>query len=148
MEVKETDDLDYNCGRLLAVADAIERWALYDKEGSIEDEDNSEESEKKKKNVRTTTAMRYYTRFCQKPCITWGEINRKLSIYKNQLGARGRFLYDLLGEISDKIDMVEFSEKRNLDGKFCLGFDSQRRKLIQDAMKKKKGNKDYGSIAE
>lgn len=127
MEIRETDDLDYNCGRLLAVADAIESWALR------ENKDSKEE----KKNIRTTTAMRYYTRFCQKPCIVWGEINSKLIIYKNQLGGKAKDLYDLLGEISEKIDMVEFRKKRNLDGMFCIGFDTQRRKLIQDAITKK-----------
>ncbi len=127
MEIRETDDLDYNCGRLLAVADAIESWALR------ENKDSKEE----KKNIRTTTAMRYYTRFCQKPCIVWGEINSKLIIYKNQLGGKAKDLYDLLGEISEKIDMAEFRKKRNLDGMFCIGFDTQRRKLIQDAITKK-----------
>ncbi len=124
MEIRETDDLDYNCGRLLAVADAIESWALREKED-------------KKNMIRTTTAMRYYTRYSQKPCVAWGEINRKLSIYKNQLGRKGKYLYDLLGEISEKIDGDEFRKKRNLDGMFCLGFDSQRRKLIMDAIEKK-----------
>lgn len=124
MEVIETEDLDYNCGRLLAVADAIESWALWEK---TED----------KKNIRTTNAMRYYTRFCQKPCNTWWIINKRLVPYKNQLGGKAKYLYDLMGEISSKIPVEEFKKKRNLDGKFCLGFDSQRMEIVNHNINKK-----------
>jgi len=118
MAVKDTNDVAYNCGRLLAVADAIEGWALRDK---AED----------KKNIRQTTAIRYFTRFCQRPCETWGMINEKLAVYKEQLGRKGAKLYNLLGEISDKIDIKEFREASNLDGVFVLGFDSQRMDLYK-----------------
>lgn len=124
MSVMETDELDYNCGRLLAVADAIEIWALREK---AED----------KKNIRTTTAMRYYTRFCQKPCDTWILINKNLVPYKNQLGGKASYLYNLLGEISSKIPNEEFKKKKNLGGLFCLGFDSQRTQIIKDIQAKK-----------
>ena len=124
MNVMETDELDYNCGRLLAVADAIEIWALREK---AED----------KKKIRTTTAMRCYTRFCQKPCDTWILINKSLVPYKNQLGGKANYLYNLLGEISSKISNEEFKKKKNLGGLFCLGFDSQRMQIIKDIQAKK-----------
>jgi CRISPR-associated protein Csd1 len=115
-------DLSYNCGRLLAVADAIERWASNDKE-------------------RTTNAVRYFTRFSKRPCETWSLINERLSIYKQQLGSKGNKLYNLIGEISSKIDPEEFAAARNLDGRMCLGFDSQRQIIIREAIEKSKENK-------
>lgn len=125
MEVRETKDLDYNCGRLLAVADAIESWALRDKSDD-------------KKSIRSTTAIRYFTKFSQRPCETWALINNKLVAYKEQLGAKGANLYKLLGEISGQIDIEEFRQASNLDGAFCLGFDSQRTLIINEAIDKKK----------
>lgn len=138
MQINEDyNDLSYNCGRLLAVADAIERWAVNDKE-------------------RTTNAIRYFTRFTKRPCETWGLINERLSIYREQLGHKGKKLYDLLGEISDKIDPKEFAEARNLDGRMSLGFDSQRQSIIRESIersmeKKNKninGGNDDGNVEE
>ncbi len=130
-------DLSYNCGRLLAIADAIERWASNDKE-------------------RTTNAVRYFTRFSKRPCETWSLINERLSIYKQQLGNKGNKLYSLIGEISSRIDPEEFAAARNLDGRMCLGFDSQRQSIIRESIERSMENKnkdtnggnDDGSIKE
>ena len=111
------NDLSYNCGRLLAIADAIERWASNDKE-------------------RATNAVRYFTRFSKRPCETWSLINDRLSVYKQQLGNKGNKLYNLIGEISSKIDPEEFATARNLDGRMSLGFDSQRQSLIRESIEK------------
>ena len=129
-------DLSYNCGRLLAIADAIERWASNDKE-------------------RTTNAVRYFTRFSKRPCETWSLINERLSIYKQQLGNKGNKLYSLI-EISSRIDPEEFAAARNLDGRMCLGFDSQRQSIIRESIERSMENKnkdtnggnDDGSIKE
>lgn len=131
------NDLSYNCGRLLAIADAIERWASNDKE-------------------RTTNAVRYFTRFSKRPCETWSLINDRLSVYKQQLGNKGNKLYNLIGEISGKIDPEEFAVARNLDGRMSLGFDSQRQSLIRESIEKSmerknnniNGGNDDGSIEE
>ena len=126
----EYKNLSYNCGRLLAVADAVERWASNDKE-------------------RATTAVRFFTRFSKRPCETWSLINERLSVYKQQLGPKGSKMYNLLGEISSKIDPEEFAKAKNLDGKMSLGFDSQRQALIMEAIEKsnekKNNNKDGGN---
>ena len=126
----EYKNLSYNCGRLLAVADAIERWASNDKE-------------------RATTAVRFFTRFSKRPCETWSLINERLSVYKQQLGPKGSKMYNLLGEISGKIDPEEFANAKNLDGRMSLGFDSQRQALIMEAIEKsnekKNNNKDGGN---
>ncbi|HHX62483.1 MAG TPA: type I-C CRISPR-associated protein Cas8c/Csd1 [Epulopiscium sp.] len=123
MEVKETNNLAYNCGRLLAVADAIESWALR------ESSDGG--------SIRTTNAMRYFTRFSISPCKTWGIINDKLNPYKQRLGAKGGKLYKLLGEISSLIDPEEFEKAVNLDGCMILGFDTQRQALFNTSRKEK-----------
>lgn len=124
MNVKDTDDMAYNCGRLLAIADAIESWALREK---------SED----KKATRMTNAMRYYTRFVHHPAETWVLINEKLLPYKNQLGGKAGNLNRLLGEVSGKLDPKKMRELSNLDGGFVLGFDSQRQDIIDHAMERK-----------
>ncbi len=130
MRIKDDyNDISYNCGRLLAVADAIERWASNDKE-------------------RATNAVRYFTRFSKRPCETWSLINGRLSIYKQQLGPKGNKLYNLLGEISSKMDPEEFAKAKNLDGRMSLGFDSQRQSLIRESIEKsieKKNNTNGGN---
>lgn len=124
MNVNENSkDLGYNCGRLLAVADEIERWALREKN-------------QKDKKIRTTNAVRYFTRFAQKPEETWGMIEGKIAICREQLGSKGKRLYDLLGEISENINVDELKNATNLGGSFCLGFDSQRLAFSKEVQKR------------
>ena len=121
--MKSPESLDAKCGRMLAIADAIEAWVL-----------------REEKIDRTTTAMRYYTKFCENPCDTWVIIQKKLKPYEMKLRGRARNLQTLLGEISAAISEEEFQQKRNLDGTFCLGFDSQRYEIIEEAKRIKKEN--------
>lgn len=123
MEVKTTDNLAYNCGRLLAVADAIENWSLRETSGSND--------------VRTTNAIRYFTKFSNSPALAWGIINDKLIPHKTKLGIRGTKLYKLLGEISSLIDPDEFQKVRNLDGCLILGYDTQRQALFNTIKEEK-----------
>lgn len=125
MEVKETDNLAYNCGRLLAVADAIENWSIRESSGSTND-------------IRTTNALRYFTKFSVSPASTWGIINAKLIPHKQRLGLKGSKLYKLLGEISSYIDPDELAKAKNLDGCMVLGYDTQRQALFN--MSKEKEN--------
>ena len=121
--MKSPESLDAKCGRMLAIADAIEAWVL-----------------REEKIDRTTTAMRYYTKFCGNPCDTWVIIQKNLKPYEMKLRGRARNLQTLLGEISATISEEEFQQKRNLDGTFCLGFDSQRYEIIEEAKRIKKEN--------
>lgn len=121
--MKSPESLDAKCGRMLAIADAIEAWVL-----------------REEKIDRTTTAMRYYTKFCENPCDTWVIIQKNLKPYEMKLRGRARNLQTLLGEISATISKEEFQQKRNLDGTFCLGFDSQRYEIIEEAKRIKKEN--------
>ncbi|MFI3214588.1 MAG: type I-C CRISPR-associated protein Cas8c/Csd1 [Eubacteriales bacterium] len=109
-------DISYLCGRLLAVADEIERFAL---------------SEQNKEAVRSTNAMRYFSKFMQYPNNTWGVIDQKIQYHIMILGNKANYLLQLKEEISDKIDPDDFANARNLDGKAALGFDSQK-KAIRD----------------
>lgn len=111
---KESTDISYNCGRLLAVADEIERYAQYSKGSDI---------------ARTTNVMRYYNRYSRVPCNTWGIIKNKLVPYVNSLGKKGNYLLGLMEEISANIDVLEFEQARNLDGKMALGFDTQKQEI-------------------
>ena len=121
--MKSPESLDAKCGRMLAIADAIEAWVL-----------------REEKIDRNTTAMRYYAKFCENPCDTWVIIQRNLKPYEMKLRGRARNLQTLLGEISATISEEEFQQKRNLDGTFCLGFDSQRYEIIEKAKQIKKEN--------
>ncbi|MCP1102029.1 CRISPR-associated protein Csd1 [Aequitasia blattaphilus] len=124
MDIMESNDISYNCGRLLAIADAIESWALREKAG-----ENA--------SIRSTNAMRYFTRFTSQPSDTWKYIRSKLIPYQEQLGTKGNYLYYLLGEVSLKIDDQELKKATNLDGNFVLGFDSQRTAIINRAIELK-----------
>ncbi|MFI3238065.1 MAG: type I-C CRISPR-associated protein Cas8c/Csd1 [Lachnospiraceae bacterium] len=109
-------DISYLCGRLLAVADEIERYALKDQYGSV---------------IRTTNAMRYFSRFVQSPNSTWGIIDDKIKLHIGRLGVKASYLIQLKEDISAQINPEEFAKVRNLDGKVALGFDSQK-KAIRD----------------
>ena len=122
----ENKDISYNCGRLLAVADAIERYAQYEK------------GEKE----RTTNAMRYFTRFSNYPCITWGRIRKNITPYIASLGQKGRYLNLLIEEISANIDPEEFRKAKNLDGNMALGFDTQKNAIEEHKNSKKQQNKE------
>lgn len=135
MGLNGEDKMAYDCGQLLAVADAIERWALRTK---------AEDS----KNIRATTAMRYYTRFSQKPCDTWKLICNKLVPYQIQLGEKGNYLYELKGKISGQLVEEGFATAKNLNGMFCLGFDSMRTELIHRSIAKSQEKKNDTVISE
>lgn len=120
-------NLDFQCGRLLAVADAIETWVLLNERTDKKDE------------IRPTNAMRYFTRFTKTPCETWMLLSNRVNTYRTKLGMKGEYLYGLLGEISQNIDQAAFRTAKNLDGTMVLGFDSQR-KSIRDRKKQPQDN--------
>ncbi|NLU25853.1 MAG: type I-C CRISPR-associated protein Cas8c/Csd1 [Hungateiclostridium thermocellum] len=115
-------DIVYNCGRLLAVADEIERYALW-----LQDE------------KRETNAIRFFTKFAVEPCKTWRIINDKLIPYIRRLGDKASLYYKIKEEISSKIPPDKFAELKNLDGRMVLGFDAQKnefKKLRSGGVKK------------
>lgn len=126
----DSNDIVYNCGRLLAVADAIERYAL-----------------KLQNEKRQTNAIRFFSKFAAEPCKTWGLISIKLSNYIERLGKRGKKLYELKEEISSKIPPKDFAELKNLDGRMVLGFDAQKNEIRMN-MKKEVGGEQNESTEE
>lgn len=103
------ESFPYLCGRLLAVADALEKKTY------------NEEDRKH----RTTNAMRYFTKFMEHPCQTWETLNKSLEPYIAKLGVKAWFYQGIIGRISAKIDENEFHQARNLDGRMALGFYAQ-----------------------
>ncbi|WP_203362557.1 type I-C CRISPR-associated protein Cas8c/Csd1 [Bacillus sp. REN10] len=108
----EKNDRDYLFGRLLAVADVLERRAL----GSDE--------------TRASNAIRYMNSFSKHPARTWKTIQDSLQPYQAKLGTKGLYLSKLIDEIASKMDYEDFNN-RPLSGKYLLGFYSQRHELYQ-----------------
>lgn len=115
VELNEKEEsLAYLCGRLLAVADALE-WSTY--------------SEEEKRRGRMTNAMNYFTKFVEHPCQTWGHINNNLLHYMVKLGDKAIYYKRLISEITARIPENEFFMARNLDGRMALGFYSQQHSI-------------------
>lgn len=108
---KETNDRDYLFGRLLAIADVLERNALGD-------------------DKRATNARRYMSSFAQHPARTWTTIQSALLPYQARLGENVWYFNKLLDEVGSRINMEDFNN-RPLSGKYLLGFYSQRQDLYQ-----------------
>lgn len=113
---KETNDRDYLFGRLLAIADVLERHALGD-------------------DKRATNARRYMNSFAQHPARTWTTIQSALQPYQARLGEKVWYYNKLLDEVGSKIRLEDFNNKP-LSGKYLLGFYSQRHELYQKKDKK------------
>ena len=106
---------DYLYGRLLAIADNVESYAL------------SMAGEK-----RETTAARLMQRFADRPASTWRNIYVALRPYMSRLRAGERsagFLVKrnrLLDEVVDSFRNADFTNDSRLTGEFLLGFHCQR----------------------
>lgn len=116
---KENTDRNYLFGRLLAIADVIERRAL-DKGGDD----------------RATNAIRYMNEFSRYPERTWKTIQEALQPYQIRLGNKGIFYSQLIDEIASKFNFEDFNNQP-LNGKYLLGFYSQRREFYQKRTKAK-----------
>ncbi|MGA9116175.1 MAG: type I-C CRISPR-associated protein Cas8c/Csd1 [Bacteroidota bacterium] len=103
---------DYLYGRLLAVADSLEQWAL----SSAGEE-------------RQTNAARLMHRFAEHPFSTWRTLELSLSPYKARLGCKAGKHLRLITEIISQFDPADFSSDRKLSGEFLLGYHCQREAL-------------------
>ncbi len=107
---------DYLYGRLLAVAENIESYALY-----------------KAGEKRNTTADRLMQRFADRPFSTWRNLELALKPYMHRLqNVSPGFLKlrkDLLDSIQSAFDTTEFTSDKALSGEFLLGFHCQRLEL-------------------
>ncbi|MED1575552.1 MULTISPECIES: type I-C CRISPR-associated protein Cas8c/Csd1 [Bacillus] len=105
-------DRSYLFGRLLAIADVLERRAL----GSDEQ--------------RATNAIRYMNAFSRQPERTWTTIYAALQPYRVKLGARSMYLEIMMDEVLSSFAVDDYTNKP-LSGKYILGFSSQRHALYQ-----------------
>jgi len=111
---------DYLFGRLLALADSIESYAL------------RQTAEK-----RDTTAARLMQRFADRPFSTWRNIELALTPYKSRLRSSEKgagFLWKrerLLDDIQCRFQPDDFISDRALSAEFLLGYHCQRAALLR-----------------
>jgi CRISPR-associated protein Csd1 len=107
---------DYLFGRLLAIAEKIESYALY-----------------LAKENRDTTAERLMQRFSDHPASTWRTIELALRPYMQRLqGSRPGYLYNLkylLDDVISRFKGDDFTRVGRLDAEFLLGYHCQRAAL-------------------
>ncbi len=103
---------EYLYGRLLALADSLEQWAL-NKAG----ED------------RQTNAARLMQRFAEHPYSTWRTIELSLSPYKARLGGQSQRRQTMIDEVKNLFDTEDFMNDKKLNGEFLLAFSCQREAL-------------------
>jgi CRISPR-associated protein Csd1 len=100
---------DYLFGRLLALADSLEEWAL------------DEAGEK-----RQTNAARLMQRFAERPYSTWRTIELALTPYKARLGGKSKNRQRMIDEVVTSFDPDDFTRDKRLSGEFLLGYHNQR----------------------
>lgn len=116
----ERNSRDYLYGRLLAIADSIEGYAL----------STSDEGKK-----RETTAGRLMQRFADRPFSTWRTIELALKPYEARMQAgsdrsvgflvkRRKLLDEVMSQLND---LPERTSDVPLSGEFLLGYHSQRK---------------------
>lgn len=103
---------DYLYGRLLALADSLEQWAL-NKTG----ED------------RQTNAARLMQRFAERPYTTWRTIELSLSPYKARLGVQSHKRQAMIDKVKSMFDSEDFIDDKKLSGEFLLAYSCQREAL-------------------
>jgi len=114
---------DYLFGRLLALADKVERIAL-----------SSNESK------RLTTAERYLQRFSDKPALTWKTITENLVPYQQRLHAKFGSWHEVyankISEVTNMMTIEDINSEKKLTPEFLLGFHSQKIWLNERTIKK------------
>ncbi|CAH0524907.1 type I-C CRISPR-associated protein Cas8c/Csd1 [Vibrio hippocampi] len=103
---------DYLFGRLLAVANKVEKIALSSSEAN-----------------RLTTAERFMTQFVNKPSSTWLNISNALVPYQQRLFNNYQG-YDkatkaLISQVTDMFNPTDFTSNQKLSPEFLLGFHNQ-----------------------
>ena len=116
----ETDrrSRDYLYGRLLALAENVENYALTKSESG-----------------RESTAARFMQRFADRPASTWRTIELALSPYKSRLNSSDKgkgFLIKRMRVVDEILCLFEpedFLRDSKLSGEFLLGYHCQRQVL-------------------
>ena len=100
---------DYLYGRLLALADSLEEWALNEAKES-----------------RSTNAARLMQRFAERPYSTWRTIELALTPYKARLGGKSKKRQRMIDEVIASFNGNDFTNDKRLSGEFLLGYHCQR----------------------
>ncbi|MNC20446.1 CRISPR-associated protein [compost metagenome] len=116
-------DRSYLFGRLLAIADVLERSALGREE------------------KRATNAIRYMGIYARHPKRTWGIIQKCLHPYQARLGTKANYHTKLLDDVLSMFNPGEFSDEP-LDDDYLLGIATQRSELY-----KSRSDKDASEVA-
>lgn len=103
---------DYLYGRLLALAESLEKWAL----------DISHEN-------RDTNAARLMQRFAERPYSTWRTIELSLAPYKARLGGKSIKRQRMIDDVIASFNPEDFISDKRLSGEFLLGYHCQRAAL-------------------
>ncbi|TEB12458.1 CRISPR-associated protein [Pelotomaculum sp. FP] len=103
---------DYLYGRLLALADSLEQWAL-----------------QKAGETRQTTAARLMQRFADHPYSTWRTIELALGPYKARLGGKSLKRQNMISEVTAMFAPEDYINDKKLSGEFLLGYHCQREAL-------------------
>lgn len=110
-------DRSYLFGRLLAIADVLERSALGREE------------------KRATNAIRYMGIYARHPKRTWGIIQKCLHPYQARLGTKANYHTKLLDDVLSMFNPGEFSDEP-LDDDYLLGIATQRSELYKSRSEK------------
>lgn len=108
-------DRSYTFGRLLAIAQQIEEYAL------------NTAGEK-----RDTNAERLMHQFKIHPYKTWGIITDKLKPYMARLGSKGTNLTELMTKVNSMLPYEEFTSQKKLEDSYILGYYCQRQVFIEE----------------
>lgn len=103
---------DYLFGRLLALADSLEDWAL--KEAGED---------------RPTNAARLMQRFANHPYTTWQTLELALGPYKTRLGNKSLKRQNMISRVVSMFEPDDFLNDKKLSGEFLLGYHCQRESL-------------------
>ncbi len=112
-------DRSYLFGRLLAIAQEIEEWAIR----------NSGEK-------RDTNAERLMHQFKLHPYKTWSVLTDKLRPYISRLGESGHRLANKMTEVNSKISFEDFTSREALKDSYLLGYHCQRQVFIDEMNKR------------
>jgi CRISPR-associated protein Csd1 len=111
---RERNSRDYLYGRLLAVADCLEGYAL-----------------KLSNEGRQTNATKLMQRFAERPCSTWRTIELSLIPYKARLARSNKYDVELDAIHGLFNDVSGYASDDPLSGEFLLGFHCQRIELFK-----------------
>jgi CRISPR-associated protein Csd1 len=115
---------DYLYGRLLALADSLEQWAL-----------------QKAGEARQTTAARLMQRFADHPYSTWRTIELALGPYKARLGGQSIKRQNMISEVTAMFIPDDYINDKKLSGEFLLGYHCQREALWNKDVEEQAGEK-------